>query len=157
MDELHRLNSTADSIDEPLGYPLGRPRRERRRRTQRAWGPKALTIDLVVTIVLTLAQVVTSGFWIFLNLFLGFAFDSCGDPSLTCNYSLGIAAWFIVPVVAVIVLVATIPLVVRNRRKSRLGWWIPFAGIAATYLSVGVAITLTNIATGHSLSYFSQS
>jgi uncharacterized BrkB/YihY/UPF0761 family membrane protein len=151
MDELRRLNSTSDSIDEPLGYPLGRPRRERRGRTQRAWGPNVLTIDLVVTIVLTLAQVVTSGFLVFLNLFLGFAFDSCGDPNLTCNDSLGTAGLFIVPVVAVVALAWTILLVIRNRRKSGLCWWIPLAGAGATCLSLVIATTVTNIASGKSL------
>jgi uncharacterized BrkB/YihY/UPF0761 family membrane protein len=151
MDELRRLNSTSDSIDEPFGYPLGRPRRKRRDRTQRAWGPNVLTIDLVVTIVLSLAQVVTSGILVFLNLFLGFAFDSCGDPNLTCNDSLGNAGLFIVPVVAVVALAWTILLVIRNRRKSRLCWWIPLAGAAATCLSLVIAITVTNIASGMSL------
>lgn len=151
MDELRRLNSTSDSIDEPLGYPLGRPRRKRTRGTQRAWGPNVLTLDLVVMIVLALAQVVTSGFLVFLNVFLGFAFDSCGDPNLTCNYSLGTAGLFIVPVVAVVALAGSILLVIRNRRKSRLCWWIPLAGAATTYLSVGVALTVTNIAIGKSL------
>jgi uncharacterized BrkB/YihY/UPF0761 family membrane protein len=116
-----------------------------------AWGPNVLAIDLVVTIVLTLAQVVASGFLVFLNLFLGFAFDACSDPNLTCHYSLGTAALFVVPVVAVVVLVATILLVVRNRRKSRLGWWIPLAGMAAAYLSLGIALALMNIATGQIL------
>jgi cytochrome bd-type quinol oxidase subunit 2 len=110
-----------------------------------------LAIDLVVAIVLTLPQVATSGYSVFLNFFLGFAFDACSDPNLTCNYSLGTAALFIVPVVAVVVLAATILLVVRNRRKSRLGWWIPLAGMAAAYLSLGIAIALTNIATGQSM------
>lgn len=152
MDELRRLNSTSDSTDEPFGSTVRRPRHELAARAQRVYAPNVRALDLLVSIVFTVAQAVASGYLIFLNVFLGFAFDACGAPHPACNYALGTGAWFIVPVVAVVVLVATIFLVAKNRRMCRLGWWIPLVGIAATIVSLGIAILLTSIAIGRPLS-----
>jgi uncharacterized BrkB/YihY/UPF0761 family membrane protein len=151
MDELKRLNSTSDSMDEPFGSLVRRRRRDLKPPVRRVYSTKALAFDLIASIVLTVGQGVGSGYLIFLNLFLGFAFDACGDPHPPCNYVLGTGAWFIVPIVSVVVLITTILLVAKNRRKSRLSWWIPLAGIATTSLSLGIAMLLTSIAIGRPL------
>ena len=151
MDELHRLNSTHDSIDEPLGSPVSRRDWKMRPRARRAYGSPVLSVDLVASIVLTVAQAIASGYLVFLNVFLGFAFDACGDPYPSCNYALGTAACLVVPVVAVVVLITTIVLVTQYRRKSRLGWWIPLAGIGTTIVSLGLAMVLMSVAIGRPL------
>ncbi|QNE46663.1 hypothetical protein F1C58_06910 [Glaciihabitans sp. INWT7] len=147
MDELRRLNATSDSLDDPLGNPID-PGRESRLRDRRLDSPEARRIDLIVSVILTALQVASSACLIFLNVFLPFAFDACGDPSLACDYTLGTVASFVVPLVSFVVLIATIALIVRNRAKSRLSWWIPLAGIAVTVVALLAAIALINIATG---------
>jgi uncharacterized BrkB/YihY/UPF0761 family membrane protein len=151
MDELQRLNSTSDSMDEPIGSLVGRRGRDLKPKVRRVYSTKVLAFDLIASIVLTVGQGVGSGWLIFLNLFLGFAFDACGYPEPACNYALGTGAWFIVPIVSVVVLITTILLVAKNRRKSRLGWWIPLAGIATTIVSLSIAMLLTSIAIGRPL------
>lgn len=148
MDELRRLNSTSDSVDEPFGSPRQRPVRKKKLRAPRAPSSNLLLVDLVATVALTVAQAVASGYLIFWNMFLGFAFDACGDPSPACNFPLGTGALFVVPLVAVAVFAATVALVVRNRRRSQLGWWIPVAGIGVTMVSLIVAMTVMSVAVG---------
>ncbi|MBC7441159.1 MAG: hypothetical protein H7311_01300 [Ramlibacter sp.] len=147
MDELRRLNATSDSLDDPLGNPVD-PGRGSRLRDRRLASPEARSVDLVVSVILTALQVASSAYLIFLNVFLPFAFDACGYPLPSCDYTLGTVASFIVPLVSVVVLLATIVVIVRNRAKSRLCWWVPLAGIALTVVALLVAIGLINIATG---------
>ena len=152
MDELHRLNSTSDSVDEPFGSPRQRPARRERLGVRRFYGSNLLLVDLVASVVLTVVQAVASGFLIFWNMFLGFAFDACGDPNPACNFTLGTGALFVVPVVAVVVFAGTVALVVKNRSTSRLSWWIPVAGIGVTVVSLVVAMTVMSIAVGRPIS-----
>lgn len=144
MDELRRLNATFDSLGEPLGNPVPLRREGNRREAS----PQARRVDLVASVVLTAVQAVASGYLIFLNLFLPFPFDACGDPSSTCNTAVGYGAWFIVPVVAITVLVATLIRIFKNRAKSRLSWWVPLAGIGANVIVLLIATGLTNVAAG---------
>ena len=151
MDELQRLNSTADSMDEPLGSVVPRRGRDYRAPAQSVHATNVLATDLIAAVILTVAHGVVSGYLIFLNVFLGFAFDACGYPDSACNYALGTGAWFIVPTVAIVVLVITILLIGKNRRRARLVFWIPLAGIAATLAALGIAMLLTSIAIGRPL------
>jgi len=151
MDELHRLNSTSDSVDEPFGSRRQRPARRERLGVRRVHGSNVLLVDLGATVVLTVVQAVASGYLIFWNMFLGFAFDACGDPNPACNFALGTGALFVVPAVAVVAFAATVALVVRNRSTSRLGWWIPVAGIGVTVVSLVVAMAVMSIAVGRSI------
>jgi uncharacterized membrane protein YhaH (DUF805 family) len=114
----------------------------------RRWreGDRFWLVDLVASVVLTVAQGVASGDLIFWNMFLGFAFDACGDPNLACNFARGTGALFVVPVVALVVFAATVALVVKNRSASRLSWWILVAGIGVTVVSLVVAMTVMSIA-----------
>ncbi len=152
MDELRRLNSTSDSVDEPFGSPRQRPARQERLRARRVHGSNVLLVDLVAAVALTAALAVVSGYLIFENMFLGFAFDACGDPNPACNFTLGTGALFVVPVVAIVVFAATVALVIRNRRRSQLGWWIPVAGVGVTIVSLMVAMTVMSIAVGRPIS-----
>lgn len=119
---------------------------------RRVYGSNLLLVDLVASVVLTVVQAVASGFLIFWNMFLGFAFDACGDPNPACNFTLGTGALFVVPVVAVVVFAGTVALVVKNRSTSRLSWWIPVAGIGVTVVSLVVAMTVMSIAVGRPIS-----
>jgi hypothetical protein len=147
MDELRRLNATSDSLDDPLGNPVD-PGRGSRLRGRRPASPEARRVDLVVSVILTALQVASSAYLIFLNVFLPFAFDACGYPAPSCDYTLGTVASFIVPLVSIAVLLWTIVMIVRNRAQSRLCWWVPVAGIALTVVALAVAIGLLDIATG---------
>ena len=119
---------------------------------RRVYGSNVLLVDLVASVVLTVVQAVASGFLIFGNMFLGFAFDACGAPNPACNFALGTGALFVVPVVALVVFAATVALVVKKRSTSRLSWWIPVAGIGVTVVSLVVATTVMSIAVGRPIS-----
>lgn len=138
-------------MDEPFGSLVRRRSRDLKPLKRRVYSTNLLAFDLIASIVLTVGQGVASGYLIFMNLFLGFAFDACGGPQPACNYALGTGAWFIVPIVSILVLLATILLVAKNRRRSRLGWWIPLAGIVIMIVSLGIAMLLTSIAIGRPL------
>ncbi|MHC5796564.1 hypothetical protein ACVXZ4_10440 [Lacisediminihabitans sp. FW035] len=148
MDESHRLNAMSDSLDEPFGQPLRGAWWARSPRHRPFASSRGQTIDLVLAIVLTVGLIATSGFLIFMNLFLGFAFDACSDPRLDCNYTLGAVAWYTLPIVAIIVLFATIVLIVKRYGRARVIWWIPCAGIGVVVGTFCFGIALVNFAVG---------
>ncbi|WP_349899358.1 hypothetical protein [Parafrigoribacterium soli] len=147
MDELRRLDNTHDSMDEPLGAAAAVPR-ERAVREPRALGRTGRTFDMWAAGLLTLAQLVFSAMVSFLALLNQFNFDSCSDPQLRCNFTLGGFAFAMVPVAGALIFVLTVVVIVVRHRRARPAWWIPVAGAGASVIALVVSILLTAVAVG---------
>lgn len=154
MDELHRLNSTYDSGDEPGGNLnkfdgiriIEDSREARRERAERRTEfPLSVLISLaVISVALTIA-------FGFLGLLLQFNYDACSDPSLGCNYSLGFLGTFAVPVFGVAAILGLVILMSLPGRRVRRNWWLPFALALAPLVGFAVCMALTASGTGHRL------
>lgn len=149
MDELRRLNSVHDSMDEPLGMPSAPSARSRgQRATTRTRSSTTGAFDLWAAGILTFAQLIFSGAVTFGALLNAFAFDGCGSPNPECNYTLGTLAFYLVPAACAIILVLTVVTIVVRYRRVQPTWWIPVAGAGAALVFLVVSIVLTSLATG---------
>jgi hypothetical protein len=154
MDELHRLNSTYDSGDEPggnLGKFDGIRVVEDSRQARRERAARRTEVPLSVLICLAVISVALTIALGFLGLLLQFNYDACGDPSLGCNYSLGFVGTFAVPVFGVAALLGLVVLMSLPGRRVRRSWWLPFVLALAPLVGFGVCVALTASGTGHPL------
>lgn len=103
--------------------------------------PAVKTLDVVITIVLLVADGVLAGLASVTGMFLVMASDPCGN--LACDGSLIAIGWMmgmILPWVAfAITAVAAIILMV----KRRLAFWVPLAGAVLIVLSLLLAFVVT--------------
>ncbi|MFM9921192.1 hypothetical protein [Lacisediminihabitans sp. H27-G8] len=154
MDELHRLNATYDSEDEPgaqlSGFgtiPFHAARRGARqlrhdRLTSRAPFP------LGALVALTVAQLAMIALFSFVGLLLQMTYDGCGSPNPECNFGYTIFALYAVPTVGLAAVIVMVTLMVRPHGLLRRRWWVPIVLTTAPLAGFGLCWILTIMGTG---------
>jgi len=104
--------------------------------------PPVKTLDVIITIVLLVADVVLAALASFMGLFLVMASDSCGVRD--CNVDLITVAWLMGMILPWIALVGTAIVAIVLMVKRRLAFWVPLAGAALIVLSLVAAFVVAS-------------
>lgn len=98
------------------------------------------TLDVVVTIVLLVADGVLAALASFMGIFLVMASDSCGARD--CNVDLITLGWLMGMILPWVALVATVVVAIVLMVRRRLAFWVPLAGAALIVLSLVAAFVV---------------
>lgn len=99
------------------------------------------TLDVVITIVLLIADAVLAALASFMALFLVMASDPCGVRD--CSTELITLGWLMGMILPWVVLVATAVVAIVLMVKRRLAFWVPLAGAALIVLVLVLAFFVT--------------
>ncbi|MFB7892670.1 DUF6264 family protein [Microbacterium sp. NPDC056044] len=106
--------------------------------------PPVKVLDLVITIVLLVADAVLATLASFMGIFLVMASDSCGVRD--CNVDLITLGWLMGMILPWVMLVATVVVAIVLMVKRRLAFWVPLAGAALIVLSLVAAFLVASAA-----------
>ena len=106
--------------------------------------PPVKTLDVVITIVLLVADGVLAALASFMGLFLVMASDSCGARD--CNVDLITVGWLMGMILPWVAFVATVIVAIVLMVKRRLAFWVPLAGAALIVLSLVAAFLVASSA-----------
>ncbi len=101
-------------------------------------------LDLVITIVLLVADAVLATLASFMGIFLVMASDSCGARD--CNVDLITVGWLMGMILPWVMLVVTVVVAIVLMVKRRLAFWVPLAGAALIVLSLVAAFMVASAA-----------
>lgn len=104
--------------------------------------PPVKTLDVVVTIVLLVADGVLAGLASMMGMFLVMASDSCG--AATCDTGLITIGWLMGMILPWVAFVATAIVAIVLMVKRRLAFWVALVGAAAIVLSLVLAFAVTS-------------
>jgi hypothetical protein len=96
--------------------------------------PPVKTVDVIVTIVLLVADGVLAAVVSFMGIFLVMASDSCAARD--CNVDLITIGWLMGMILPWVVLVASVVVAIVLMVTRRLAFWVPLAGAALIVLSL---------------------
>lgn len=100
------------------------------------------TIDVVVTIVLLVADGVLAGLASIMGMFLAMASDPCG--AVTCNTDLIMVGWLMGMILPWLAFIATAIVAIVLMVKRRLAFWVALVGAAVIVLSLVLAFAVTS-------------
>jgi len=106
--------------------------------------PPVKTLDVVITIVLLVADGVLAALASFMGLFLVMASDSCGARD--CNVDLITVGWLMGMILPWVAFVATVIVAIVLMVKRRLAFWVPLAGAALIVLGLVAAFLVASSA-----------
>ena len=106
--------------------------------------PPVKVLDLVITIVLLVADAVLATLASFMGIFLVMASDSCGARD--CNVDLITLGWLMGMILPWVMLVATVVVAIVLMVKRRLAFWVPLVGAALIVLSLVAAFMVASAA-----------
>jgi hypothetical protein len=98
-------------------------------------------LDVVITIVLLVADGVLAGLASVMGMFLVMASDPCGN--LTCDGSLIAIGWMMGMILPWVAFAITVVVAIILMVKRRLAFWVPLAGAALIVLSLVLAFVVT--------------
>ena len=98
-------------------------------------------LDLVITIVLLVADGVLAALASMMGMFLVMASDPCGN--LTCDGSLIAIGWMMGMILPWVAFAITTVVAIILMVKRRLAFWVPLAGAALIVLSLVLAFVVT--------------
>ncbi|WP_374975472.1 DUF6264 family protein [Microbacterium trichothecenolyticum] len=98
-------------------------------------------LDVVITIVLLVADGVLAGLASVTGMFLVMASDPCGN--LTCDGSLIAIGWMMGMILPWVAFAITVVVAVILMVKRRLAFWVPLAGAVLIVLSLLLAFVVT--------------
>lgn len=99
------------------------------------------TLDVVVTIVLLVADGVLAALASMMGMFLVMASDPCG--AVTCNSELITIGWLMGMILPWLAFVATVIVAIVLMVKRRLAFWVALVGAALIVLSLVLAFAVT--------------
>ncbi len=100
------------------------------------------TLDVVITIVLLIADAVLATLASFMGLFLIMASDPCGVRD--CSTELITMGWLMGTILPWVALAATAVVAIVLMVKRRLAFWVPLAGAALIVLTLVAAFFVTS-------------
>jgi len=101
-------------------------------------------LDVVVTIVLLVADAILAGLASLMGMFLVMASDSCGVRD--CNVDLITLGWLMGMILPWVAFIATAAVAIVLMVKRRLAFWVPLAGAALIALSLVAAFIVASSA-----------
>ncbi len=104
--------------------------------------PPVKTLDLIVTIVLLVADGVLAALASFMGIFLVMGSDSCGVRE--CSTELITLGWLMGMILPWVAFALTVVVAIVLMVKRRLAFWVPLVGAALIVLSLVLAFAVTS-------------